>query len=237
MKEYEGANAITLSLMERAVSYQRWIYKRIAPFLGENVLEVGCGIGNLTRFLLGHHRVGISDLNERYLQIAGEKFRGHPHLKEIFLWDIRHTPPKNLSTPFDTIVCSNVLEHIEEDEMVLRNFYHFLPSGGRVILLVPALKGLYNRLDRELGHIRRYSRKELAQKVSHSGFRILSLTYFNFFGILGWFLNGTILRRPLLPRGQVRVFDRMIPAFTFMERIIPIQVGQSLIAIGGKDRI
>ncbi len=237
MNEYERTNTVTLSRMEGAVSYQGWIYKRIAPFLGENILEVGCGIGNLTRFLLCHHWVGISDLNERYLQIAGEKFRGHPHLKEIFLWDIRHNPPENLSTPFDTIVCSNVLEHIEEDVRVLRNFYDFLPLGGRVILLVPALKGLYNRLDRELGHIRRYSRKELGQKVSQSGFKVLSLTYFNFFGILGWFLNGTILRKPLLPEGQVRLFDRMLPAFIFMEKIIPIQVGQSLIAVGGKDRI
>lgn len=237
MKDYERTNTLTLSIMERAVAYQRWIYEKIAPFLGEDVLEVGCGIGNLTRFLLSHSNVGISDMNEEYLRIAEEKFGGHPNLKEAFLWDIRQKPSANLSTPFDTIVCLNVLEHIEDDETVLRNFYQFLLYGGRVILLVPALKGLYNRLDRELGHIRRYSRKELAQKISKSGFRILFLTYFNFFGILGWFLNGTMLKRPLLPEGQVRIFDRMIPGFIFLERIIPIQVGQSLIAVGVKDRV
>lgn len=236
MKENEKANVITLSIMEEAVSYQRWIYKRIAPFLGENILEVGCGIGNLTRFLLSHRKVGISDVNEKYLQIAEEKFRGHPNLKEIFLWDIRQKAPENLFTPFDTIVCSNVLEHLEEDETVLRNFYHFLPYGGRLILLVPALKGLYNRLDRELGHIRRYSRKELAQKISNSGLKILSLTYFNFFGILGWFLNGTILRRHLLPEGQVRIFDWMVPIFILMEKVIPIRIGQSLLGVAGKDK-
>ncbi len=235
MKGYERINAITLSIMERAPSYHRWIYERIAPFFGENVLEAGCGGGNLTRFLLSHSNLGISDMNEEYLQIAEKKFRGHPNLREVFLWDIRQKPPENLSTPFDTIVCSNVLEHIDEDEEVLKNFYHFLPYGGRLILLVPALKGLYNRLDHELGHIRRYSRKELAQKISNCGFKILSLTYFNFFGILGWFINGTVLRRSILPEGQVRTFDRMIPVFIFMEKIIPIWIGQSLIAVGRKD--
>ncbi|MGB9628927.1 MAG: class I SAM-dependent methyltransferase, partial [Thermodesulfobacteriota bacterium] len=217
--------------------YQRWIYERIRPFLRGDILEIGCGIGNLTGFLLSHGKVGISDINEEYLQITEEKFRGHPNLKEIFLWDIRQNPPESLTTLFDTIVCSNVLEHIEDDEAVLRNLYHYLPNGGRLILLVPAIKGLYNRLDLELGHIRRYSKRELGQMISKSGLRIILLTYFNFFGILGWFLNGTILRRPLLPEGQLRIFDRMVPFFIQIERVIPIRLGQSLIAVAERGKI
>jgi len=236
MKNYEKANTITLSLMERAMTYHQWIYEKISPFLGGDILEVGCGIGNLTGFLLDHGKVLISDVNEKYLQVAGEKFRGHPNLKGSFRWDIREKLAENFSNSFDTIVCLNVLEHLEDDEGVLNNFFDSLPKGGRLILLVPALKGLYNRLDREIGHFRRYSKKELTRKITLSGFRILFLTYFNLFGIVGWFLNGTLLRRSLLPERQVRIFNRMTPFFIKLEKAIPIQLGQSLMVVGEKER-
>jgi hypothetical protein len=118
--------------------------------------------------------------------------------------------------------------------MVLRHYYELLPPGGRLILLVPALKLIYNHLDRGLGHFRRYERKELMQKLTRRGFKICELKYFNFFGILGWFVNGALLRKSLLPTGQVRIFNRMVPLFMKIEKIIPKWVGQSLIAVGEK---
>ena len=161
-------------------------------------------------------------------------FRGHPNLKKVFLWDIRRPPPQNLDDPVDSIVCCNVLEHIEEDEKTLGYFYQILPPGGRLILLVPALKWLYNSLDQGLGHFRRYRRRELHQKLKARGFKICRLTFLNGLGILGWFLNGTILRRRLLPARQVRIFNKLVPFFILFEKAIPTVVGQSLIAIGEK---
>ena len=130
--------------------------------------------------------------------------------------------------------CSNVLEHVEDDAAVLSRVYRFLPQGGRLVLLVPALRILYNTLDRELGHFRRYTKRELAQKLKGSHFHICSLKYFNFFGIFGWFVNGTLLRRSLLPAGQVRKFNQFVPLMVQMERWVPTLIGQSLIAIGEK---
>lgn len=167
----------------------------------------------------------VADVNEGYLQIVKEKYRDHPNLKGILAWDLGKVPPKNLNRPFETIVCSNVLEHVEDDREVLKKFCHLLPIGGKLIILVPALRVLYNTLDRELGHFRRYDRKELAQKLSGSGFRICYLKYFNLFGILGWFVNGTILRRHLLLVRQIRIFDKMVLLFIWIGRVIPTLVG------------
>jgi hypothetical protein len=122
-----------------------------------------------------------------------------------------------------------------EDEVVLKNLFTLLCEGGRLILLVPALKGLYNVLDKGLGHFRRYSRSELLLKLTQNDFRICSLKYFNLFGILGWFINGTLLRRDLLPARQIRLFNKMVPFFMCMETIIPTWLGQSLIIVGEKD--
>jgi len=236
MSDIEKTNALTLSILEEAPSYHRWIFERMRPWLGETVLEVGCGVGNLTGLLLQHGKVISTDVNERYLQTVENKFRGHPHLKRVLLWDIRRPPPQDLNEPIDSIVCSNVLEHIEEDEHALANFYQLLPRGGRLILLVPALKWLYNLLDQELGHVRRYTRKELGARLRAQGFKIRQLTFLNSFGILGWFVNGTVLRRRLLPVRQVKLFNKLVPFFIRMEKILPAVVGQSLIAVGEKDR-
>jgi SAM-dependent methyltransferase len=210
------------------------LFEKIKPFLGEDIFEVGCGIGNLTGLLLRQGRVIAADVNEDYIRTVENRYRGHLNLKGVLIWDIRQDPLQNLGTSIDTIVCSNVLEHIEDDDYALRNFYEILPVGGRLIILVPALKALYNVLDNELGHFRRYNREELIKKITGNGFRVCALRYFNLFGILGWFVNGTLLRRRLLPAGQIGIFNKMVPLFMRMEKVVPTLVGQSLIAVGEK---
>ena len=233
--DVEKTNTLTLSILEEAPAYNKWIFDKVRPWLGKTILEVGCGIGNLTGLLLQTGTVVASDMNPCHLQKVNEKFRSHPNLSEVFLWDIRQDLSRNLPVSIDTILCSNVLEHVEDDGAVLSRFYRFLPRGGRLVLLVPAFSILYNTLDRELGHFRRYSKRELVQKLRRNHFRICSLKYFNFFGILGWFVNGTLLRRGLLPVGQIRMFDQFVPLMVQIERWVPTLVGQSLIAIGEKD--
>jgi 2-polyprenyl-3-methyl-5-hydroxy-6-metoxy-1,4-benzoquinol methylase len=235
MMDRERIDTLTLYLLGEAMAYHRWIFKKIRPYLGEDILEVGCGIGNLTGLLMSQSKVIVADVNEGYLRTVEDKYRDHPNLKGILAWDLQQAPPKNLNSSFDTIVCSNVLEHVENDEGVLQNLYHLLPMAGRLIVLVPALRLLYNVLDRELGHFRRYDAKQLTQDLARNGFRICYLEYFNLFGILGWFVTGTILKRRCLLARQVRIFNKMVPLFIWMEKVIPTLVGQSLIAVGEKN--
>jgi len=230
----EKTNTLTLFILEGADAYHQWIFDKIKPYLGKDILEVGCGIGNLTGLLLSQGKVIATDVNRSYLQRVENKYRAHPNLKGILHWDVEQTPTKNFDTPIDTVLCSNVLEHINMDEAALKNFFHLLPEGGRLIVLVPALKMLYNALDKELGHFRRYNRAELAQKLARNGFRICSSKYFNFFGIFGWFVNGTLLKKRLLQPGQIKTFNTMVPLFVWIEKVMPTLVGQSLIVVGEK---
>ena len=133
--DIERTNTITLSILEKATSYHRWIFEKIKPYLKGNILEVGCGTGNLTGWLLRLGKVVVSDMNEDYLQLVEEKYRDHPNLKGVFIRDIQQEPSKELLASFDTIVCSNVLEHIGDDVSVLRHFHQLLSGEGRLILV------------------------------------------------------------------------------------------------------
>ncbi len=230
----EETNTRTLSILEKADAYHRWVFEKIRGWLGERVLEVGCGTGNLTGLLLGERKVIASDLNPNYLQTVRDRFRNQTNLTGIFHWDLEQTPPQDLKASIDTIVASNVLEHLREDDAVVKKFYDLLPLEGKVVVVVPALKVLYNSLDRGLGHFRRYNKGELMLKLKRNRFTICHLTYFNMFGIFGWFLNGTILQRRVLPEKQVRIFNNLVPAFIEIEKIVPTFVGQSLIIVGEK---
>ena len=73
------------------------------PWLGQAILEVGCGVGHLTGLLLEHGKVLATDVNEDYLQIVQNKFRDHTNLKKVFLWDIRRPAPKELDEVIDRL--------------------------------------------------------------------------------------------------------------------------------------
>jgi SAM-dependent methyltransferase len=134
----------------------------------------------------------------------------------------------------DSVICFNVLEHIEQDETALRNIFDLLEPGGRFLLLVPSHPWLYGSLDQHLGHRRRYRKKELRNKLEAMGFRVIYLKYFNRIGILGWFLNSRILRRKRLSSFQLRIFNLLVPLFK-LESLFPLPVGTSILAVGEKS--
>ncbi len=231
----EDINTLTLSILGKADSYHRWIFQEIKPYLQGGILEAGCGIGHLTNWLLGEGKVLVADINKNYLQVVERKFKNHSNWMGGFVWDLQEDPPEDFLLSIHTIVCINVLEHIKDDLSILKRFYKLLPLRGRLVCLVPALRWLYNPLDKELGHFRRYSKKELYEKLILTRFRILTLRYFNLFGVVGWFLQGTVLRKRLLSSIQVEWFNRLVPLFISIENRIPTWFGQSLIAVGEKS--
>ncbi len=221
----------TLSRIADALNrYNDWMYEQIAPHLGERVLEIGSGIGNLSTYLQEREHLTLSDISPAYLEILRERFGSDPAV-EIRHWDLTEEPPPELApATFDTVVCLNVLEHVAEDHAALRRIHRLLRPGGKLILLVPAHPFLYNQFDRGLEHYRRYDRKGLRACLIRNGYHPERLWYFNALGALGWFFNGSLLRRKLLPSGQMRLFDRLVP-FLKWERLLGPPFGISVIAV------
>jgi len=226
---------MTLRRMERLSPYNAWLHDRFDAALGKRVLEVGSGVGNQTRFFVDRERVVASDVEAHYVRELKAKFGDRSNVKiasyRFPLADVDRA--ELLAEELDTIVCLNVLEHIEDDAATLRDFASVLPNGGRLALLVPSLKALYGTLDVHLHHFRRYEREELARLVREAGFEVEKIRFLNRPGVLGWWLNSKVLKRKVLPKGQLRAFRFILPLLKLEEKGDP-SFGMSLLVLARK---
>ena len=229
----------TLRRMALVVRYNQWLYEELAPFAGSRILEVGCGIGNMSAYFLDCDLLVAIDPLSVSVQLTRERYRDRPNV-QVLQGDICDPalPDQFRARAFDTALCVNVLEHIEDDFEALQHMWQVLQPGGRLLLLVPAGRYLYGTLDEALGHYRRYELHELSDVVQRAGFQLLQARYLNLAGIPGWWLNSRVLKRTLLPERQLLWFNRLLPLFIRGERLLrrawDVPIGQSLICIAQK---
>jgi glycosyltransferase involved in cell wall biosynthesis len=229
----EAGGYVTLERMGKLSHYNDWIWQSIAPYVGNRVLEVGAGIGNMTRVLYGRDLIVATDLELPYLHILRNRFARNPTI-EVERLDLNSDECLALKRhEFDTVVCLNVLEHIEDHEGALQRLYDVLVPGGRLALFVPADQKLFGTMDTQVGHFRRYSREDLQQVIEAAGFVMEKITYQNIFGRFGWWFNGRVLKRKHVPGGQSRIFDLAVPILRRVEPKNPSK-GLSLIAVATK---
>ncbi|MFY9826098.1 MAG: glycosyltransferase [Thermoanaerobaculia bacterium] len=222
-----------LHSLEKANRFNRWMADAITPHVGARVLEIGAGIGNITSWLLPRDLYVASDINPQYLDYLKNLALGKPYLQvdRIDLEDPRCF--EKWQGVFDTVVCLNVLEHVRDPLMALRNMHDALGPGGRVVLYVPQGPGLYSSLDEVLGHRCRYEKPALAEELRTTGFELETMRDFNHFGIPGWFWNGKILKRRHFSRVQLKVFNMLVPVFRPLDSLIPGR-GLGIIAVARK---
>ena len=231
-KTWDGQRE-TLDDLSTAVHYNKWIFEMLRPHLGNRILEIGCGTGNLTGDFAKHGQVLAVDVHAGYLDQARERLKG---IRQISFRKINleHQLPSLKHFGADTIVCVNVLEHLKDDHGVLVHCLKLLKPGGKLLLFVPALQSLFGSMDESYGHFRRYSRSELAQKVSEAGFQVEHCRYLNLLGILGWWLNGKVLGRKIIPKSQMMLYDHVVSFTSKVERFLPKPIGLSLFCVGQK---
>jgi SAM-dependent methyltransferase len=230
----DHAGAETLELLAEAPQYNRWQFDVVAPFLGKRILEVGAGIGNMSeQFLEGRPELLVAtDTDAYYRSRLEERFAGSSVVTvESLSMPDPSAGPRFAKYRLDTVIATNVVEHIEDDLGTVRTMRSLLAPGGRAVILVPALQSIYGEMDRELGHYRRYGRARLRLLMERAGLRIERIDWFNRAGVFGWWFNGRVRRVGRIPLDQLRTFDRLVPMLR-LERFLPLPFGQSLIAVG-----
>lgn len=217
-----------------ADNYNGWIAEQFSPYIGQRVLEVGCGIGTLSKYWVERAAfVGI-DTEVECVEKCKQRFAGHPRARFVHDrvgapdWVSRwseHRP--------DTIVAVNVLEHIRADLDALRGWRDIVRAsgGGHVCVFVPAFEFAYAAFDRRYGHYRRYTKESLRDKVLDAGLELEELRYFNMPGLLAWWSTFVLLRRGSAA-AEVGLYDRVIvPLARRIEQRFAPPFGNSVVAV------
>ena len=222
--------------MAEARAYHRLLARHVQEFVGRRVLEIGFGHGGLAAALpevelfvgLDQDRAAVAaaraEQSERLRFLVGD-VENQRQMRRLARFQ------------FDTVLCANVLEHLDHDGAAIANMLDVLATAGHLILIVPAFPSLQNDLDRLAGHLRRYRRADLVEKLPIDA-RLVTAGYLNPVGALGWWANRFrrhVDLRSAAIASQVRFFDRWLaPLSAWLTPLCFRWFGQSLLVVAVK---
>ncbi|MBN2493517.1 MAG: glycosyltransferase [Deltaproteobacteria bacterium] len=215
--------------------FSAWMVSAIEPWLGHRILEIGSGIANISRLLPRRERLTLSDRDPEYLRLLRQAFEGAEGVDVVELDLDRDAHFERLERRYDTVVCLNVLEHVEDDAGAVRRMASVLEPGGRLVVLVPQHGFLMSEMDRALGHVRRYDPGALEALLGGAGLEVEAVSQFNAAAILGWLVNARLLGRTRLDSLQLKAFDMLVPLLARVEHRLPLP-GISAIGVGRKPQ-
>ncbi len=237
-KEIDLEGEETLKAIAQADKFNHWMYETIKPYCSGKILEIGSGIGNISSFFVKEKfDITLSDIRAQYR----DYLRQHDATKnanvielDIVADDFNSKYNAYLGS-FQTVFALNVVEHVEQDKLAIQNLLSLLTPGGKLIILVPAYQFLFNNFDRELYHFRRYNRNSLNKIMQQDNSQILKTFYFNLAGIAGWFLVGSVLKKKIIPSGDMKLYNKLVPIFKLVDKLFFNQMGLSVISVAQKN--
>lgn len=244
MTEHRFSDAVghhTLDVIAKAGRFNRWMYETIKPYLKGDILEIGSGIGNISKYVLADgYSLTLSDYDSDYCHYLKNNFSAVQNMKDVVSIDLQHddfyNKYKSLAQRFDTVYLLNVLEHLADAEKAIAYCHFLLKPQGYLIILVPAYRFLYCRLDAELHHYKRYTMKELTQLALWQNLRLIHKQYFNALGIAGWLLYGKLLGRKTLQDTEMGRYNALVPVAKILDTVLGKKMGLSLITVSQKEQ-
>ena len=211
--DYQGTE--NLEVMSVAVNYNRFLHDQIHRYAPRHaqamIYDFGAGTGQFTNIWNAKDvKVGAIEIDPTLCQRLAEQ--GH----DVYaLDDIQHGTA-------DYIYSINVLEHIEDDEAVMAEIFNKLKSGSRFYVYVPAFTSLWMPMDDLVGHVRRYRKSEMVQKLKTAGFEIESASYIDSAGFFATLLMKPFARADgVLNVGLVKLFDQVcFPVGRLLDKLI-----------------
>lgn len=214
--------------LREAHHYRRWLVRLVSPYLGDDPIELGSGIGDYAAELaVGRRRFTATEPDPGRFAVLAQRFAGHESIRA------EHAGlPAERPADHTAAVMLNVLEHIADDVAALRSVADLVRPGGAVVVFVPAFNGAMSRFDRMIGHHRRYTKRTLTAALTAAGLPVERIQYVNSIGLISWFLLMRCARR--IPRDgwALRCYDAtVIRAVAWLERFAAPPFGQSVLAV------
>jgi len=221
-----------LSLFSHALNWKRYWFKRIAPFMGRTVLEVGAGIGANAGAVCDERFVswlGLEPDVRMAADLRAQTTRGEfPSQCQFQAGTVANLAS---DSHYDSVIYIDVLEHIEDDADELRRAAAHVNPGGHIIVLSPAFQWLYTPFDTAIGHYRRYTRRML-EDITPPGMRVRTSFYLDSIGLLASLGNKLLLSSSQPTKKQIRFWDSyMIPLSRWADPIVGSLFGRSVVCV------
>ena len=211
--------------------YLSWLSRKLRPHLGDAVLEVGAGIGNIAGRLMGKRLLYVAaEKDPLYLHALRNRFLRTPNVAVQRLDPAVGEELAGLENCFDTVLCLNVLEYLDDPGAVLESLRATLKPGGVVVVLVPQSPHLYGTLDRSLGHKRRYRAAEARQLLESHGFSVEKVYNFNKAGTPPWWVYSKLGGSRKIGKPVLKIFDKTVWLWSRLDMLMPWN-GLSLILV------
>jgi SAM-dependent methyltransferase len=236
-KEHDAEGLETLKAIKHAEAFNSWMYSQIAPFVESPVLEIGSGIGNISKCCLADgHSLTLTDIRTEYIDFLkdtlSEKTDDILHLDLVDENFDQHY--SSYFGRFKTVFALNVIEHIEDDNRAIQNATKLLCEGGKLIVLVPAHPILYNKIDSNLFHFKRYGFRDLSTLMETPPLKLDTIKSFNGLGIAAWVYGGLFSRKGVIAGEDMKFYNRLVPFAKWIDKITFLKLGLSLIAVSRK---
>jgi 2-polyprenyl-3-methyl-5-hydroxy-6-metoxy-1,4-benzoquinol methylase/4-amino-4-deoxy-L-arabinose transferase-like glycosyltransferase len=220
--------------MAGAPRYEQAIASEIKPFLGQRVLEVGAGVGNLARQLTNAKELVLTEPIAEYRRqlAASMEYRNNVVISDCDAFSQDGSRWAHNMRP-DTVLCVNQLELLEDDKRALDSLAQAIKPGGRLIILVSCHDVLYGSLDRALKRRRRYNAHVLLTMLRGIGLQIDHQKWLGKLILFGWFIESKISRRHFFNPKPVALLNILSPIMRTLDDLMPWP-GLSLLVVARK---
>ena len=222
---------IALERFDKADLWIKYIILKIKRFLKDDILEVGAGCGSFTKsYMKNFNSITLTDMDNNSFNLLKKNFINEKNVNVI------KSSTKNIDRKFNTILYFNVLEHVKEDKLEIKTALEKLNSGGHLIVLVPAHQKIYSKLDKAVGHFKRYD-IDFFKKNKFENSKVIKLHFLDLFGYLLYHLNKIFFKEETYPSNlKIFIWDKIFTPFTvIVDYLTGYKFGKNILCIYQKE--
>jgi ubiquinone/menaquinone biosynthesis C-methylase UbiE len=231
MADIAGDQQVQSEVLEglaTAVNHRRWFVELAVPYLGDDPIEIGSGLGDYAlEWAERVPRFTATEADPERLVRLKDRMREHPSVavREVLL-------PTEERGRHSAAVSYNVLEHIDDHVGALRSMARLVRPGGAIVLIVPAFMFAMSPVDIATGHVRRYTKKTMRAALTEAGLRVEKLHYANALGLIGYYIATSVFKLAPKEGAMVKIYDKaVLPVTKAAESVVRPPFGQSVFAV------
>ena len=225
-----------MDIMSDMDNYYKELYRILGKYVGQSVLDAGCGNGDFLFLMRGKKTLVGVDYEKSIIERTKKKLGKYRNM-HFFHGDLSDPKFRSLirKFKFDTVFSINVIEHIKDDRTTIKNLASLLQPDGTLIILVPGMSSLYGSIDKSVGHYRRYDKESLIAKVKEHNMEIVDAFYLKILEALGYYVVGKVLKKQLSSyEKRLKFYNKLIPFVWRIENLFRLPCGSSVVCIAKK---